>query len=476
MATYDALAQLQDSDPRLRIHSISTATDVNMDEIRRLTAYLFERCPRMDHHNLAMIRGDRKNPSLQGPSLAEYQRLYDYVRACGPTREEGRYGSVVGADAAMGQVAHRRPAASRWSRAAPECSTRWCIPMATSACAKRTLRSGISARRRSGKSGARPRPRPCANPLPRKECYCTNEVFLWPSITYQPAQLARAMIGAKVWQGVAPLPRRENAGGAPDGGAVLPAADGLVEHPAIERKGVMQPSRVATADRSRDRRKRRCIAARRPSRAVWRSTFCFSRLANRTAKLLTFASFSFLSRMLGPHQLRLPGIHPRGDGVLHRCPWIWASVRMARAKSRATRIGARPACCMKSRACGWCWRSARWRLLAVFILALRKPFELKLLLSIYGVSLLGGPFLLQWFFQAHDQMQWVGAASIVRQGGFARAGLPDVPAGRSAALFGLVECGSVLAVSGFCIWVTHCKMGFPWPWPDLRIGVAGEPL
>ena len=38
-----------------------------------------------------------------------------------------------------------------------------------------------------------------------KECYCTNEVFLWPSMTYQPFQLARAMVNAKVWRGVQPL-------------------------------------------------------------------------------------------------------------------------------------------------------------------------------------------------------------------------------------------------------------------------------
>jgi pyruvate-formate lyase-activating enzyme len=47
METYDALAKLQESDSRLRIHSISTASDVNMDEIRRLTTYLFDRCPKM---------------------------------------------------------------------------------------------------------------------------------------------------------------------------------------------------------------------------------------------------------------------------------------------------------------------------------------------------------------------------------------------------------------------------------------------
>jgi len=69
METYDALTELQKKDPRLRIHSISTATAENLEEIRQLTGYLFERCPAMDHHNLALVRGDRKNPSLQGPDL-----------------------------------------------------------------------------------------------------------------------------------------------------------------------------------------------------------------------------------------------------------------------------------------------------------------------------------------------------------------------------------------------------------------------
>ena len=80
METYDALVDVQREDPRLRIHAISTATHTNMDEIRRLTTYLFERCPHMEHHNLALIRGDRKNPTLMGPQLREYHELYDYVR------------------------------------------------------------------------------------------------------------------------------------------------------------------------------------------------------------------------------------------------------------------------------------------------------------------------------------------------------------------------------------------------------------
>jgi len=38
-----------------------------------------------------------------------------------------------------------------------------------------------------------------------RQCYCTNEVFLWPSIVFQPYQLMRAMVGAKVWKKARPL-------------------------------------------------------------------------------------------------------------------------------------------------------------------------------------------------------------------------------------------------------------------------------
>src|SRR5690242_13308279 len=95
METYEMLAELQREDPRLRIHAISTATEENMDELERLTTYLHERCPVMDHHNLAIIRGDRKNPSLQGPSLERYSRLYRHVATVWDDREKGRFGACV---------------------------------------------------------------------------------------------------------------------------------------------------------------------------------------------------------------------------------------------------------------------------------------------------------------------------------------------------------------------------------------------
>jgi len=95
LETYDMLVELQRRDPRLRIHAISTATNQNLDEIRGLTDFLIDRCPDMDHHNLAIIRGDRKDPSLLAPPIDDYRNLADYIAARWAEREKGRFGAVV---------------------------------------------------------------------------------------------------------------------------------------------------------------------------------------------------------------------------------------------------------------------------------------------------------------------------------------------------------------------------------------------
>jgi MoaA/NifB/PqqE/SkfB family radical SAM enzyme len=204
MQTYDALAQLQERDPRLRIHSISTATDVNMDEIQRLTSYLFDRCPKMDHHNLAMIRGDRKNPSLHGPSLEQYRQLYEYVRRLWAPREEGRYGAIV---EPMLQWAKSRTAATQSQVVPCRAGVLNAVVYSNgdvSVCENHPPLGNLREKSfweiwKSAEAQA------LRKSIAAKDCYCTNEVFLWPSITYQPQQLVRAMVGAKVWRGIQPL-------------------------------------------------------------------------------------------------------------------------------------------------------------------------------------------------------------------------------------------------------------------------------
>lgn len=199
METYDALAELQREDPRLHIHSISTATDGNMQEIRRLTTFLFDRCPSMSHHNLALIRGDRKNPSLQGPKLAEYEDLYAYVKRLWAPRERGRYGAMV-------------EPMLQWAKVKTAAERRQVVP-----CRAGVLTVVVHA---NGDVGLCEQHAPIGNlrkntfkeiwhgdeaqrlrrSIWAKECHCTNEIFLWSSITYQPFQLARAMVNGKVWR------------------------------------------------------------------------------------------------------------------------------------------------------------------------------------------------------------------------------------------------------------------------------------
>ncbi|HVS11775.1 MAG TPA: radical SAM protein [Planctomycetota bacterium] len=204
METYDALEKLQERDPRLRIHAISTATAVNMDEIRRLTTYLYDRCPRMDHHNLAIMRGDPKNPSLQVPDLGEYTSLYEYIQSLWAPREEGRFGGSV-------------EPMLQWAKVRSIQEQRQVVPCRAGVLSAVVYSNGDvsvcelheplgNLRRQSfweiwNSEAARERRRSVAC----AECWCTTEVFLWPSFTFQPAQLARAMVGGQVWRRPKPL-------------------------------------------------------------------------------------------------------------------------------------------------------------------------------------------------------------------------------------------------------------------------------
>ena len=210
METYDALALLQQEDPRLQIHAISTATDWNMAEIRLLTTFLYDRCPRMTHHNLAIIRGDRKNPTLKGPALHDYRALYDYIRRLWSPREEGRYGSIV-------------EPMLQWVKLKAAERERQFVP-----CRAGILSAVVHANGDVGVCEQRP---PLGNlraqsfmaiwrshlagqirrSIGNKECYCTNEIFMWPSIIFQPAQLAKSLVGARAWTRATPLGAAERA-------------------------------------------------------------------------------------------------------------------------------------------------------------------------------------------------------------------------------------------------------------------------
>ena len=195
MDTYRMLADLQAEDPRLRIHANTVAMSENMDEIWRLTEYLYENCPKMEHHNLAIIRGDRKNPSLQGPQLEKYKELYRHVAEIWSPREKRRLGASV-------------EPMLQWAKIKTIETESQYIPC------KAGILSGVvyangdvsvceqhfpigNLRQKSffeiwdSEEAQRLR-----SQIKSKSCYCTNEIFMWSSIVFQPIQLTRAVVGS----------------------------------------------------------------------------------------------------------------------------------------------------------------------------------------------------------------------------------------------------------------------------------------
>jgi len=198
LKTHDMLARLQREDPRVRVHAITTVTNKNIHELSALTDFLFERCPSIEHHNIPVIRGDRKDPALLAPNPDAYRALWDHVQSRWAPREEGRFGGIV-------------EPMLQWARDRTLREERQVVP-----CRAGVLTGVVYA---NGDVGLCEQHEPVgnlrnagfqaiwhgeeANALRRriaaKECWCTNEVFLWPSVTYDPPSMARALVGNPSW-------------------------------------------------------------------------------------------------------------------------------------------------------------------------------------------------------------------------------------------------------------------------------------
>ena len=198
LETYEALAEMQVSEPRLRIHANSTVMSQNLDEIKRLTTYLYERCPSMDHHNLALIRGERKNKSLVLPDLKAYNDLYQYARRLWAPREEKRYGALV-------------EPMLQWAKIKTVEQETQVIPCRAGVMSGVVYANGDvsfcemhppigNIRQKTFREiWNSPEAQALRRSVSAKECWCTNEIFLWPSINYQPVHLAKTLLGSRAW-------------------------------------------------------------------------------------------------------------------------------------------------------------------------------------------------------------------------------------------------------------------------------------
>ncbi|MBI4718930.1 MAG: lipopolysaccharide biosynthesis protein [Planctomycetes bacterium] len=139
--------------------------------------------------------------------------------------------------------------------------------------------------------------------------------------------------------------------------------------------------------------------------------------AEALSKLLTFAAYAYIARVAGPGGM---GLLEFAAAVL-----LCASLVVEQGFSAygAREIARRPAAAT-SLACQivslrLLLALPAYAALALFALALGRGAVQTQLLLLYGVSLLGLPFLWQWIFQGHERMHAVGALQLVRQGAFA---------------------------------------------------------
>ena len=199
MATYDMLAALQREDTRLRIHSSATASHENIDELRKLTRFLYERCPAMEHHTLGMIRGDRKNPALTGPSLERYAELYNEIRSVWKDRERSRFGAVV---EPMLQWAKIKTAVSDTQYVPCTAGNMTGVVYANGDVSVCESHAPIGNLRKESFFAIwdSPRARALRESIRARQCHCTGEIAMWPSVVFQPLQLARAAWGSRPWR------------------------------------------------------------------------------------------------------------------------------------------------------------------------------------------------------------------------------------------------------------------------------------
>ncbi len=184
------------------------------------------------------------------------------------------------------------------------------------------------------------------------------------------------------------------------------------------------------------------------------------------AKLLTFAGFTYMGRVLGPER------YGSLEFVLATMVFFTLPVdfglgaygarEVARNRDRAIFLLRDIATLRMLLA------SVSFTILLLLVAVLPKSVEVKLLLTLYGLGLFAAPALLQWFFQGHDLMHWVAITSITRQGVFTGLIFLFLHAGIPLPYIGVFECASVIAVSALCLSIMQTRLGFTIPRLHLR--------
>ena len=125
--------------------------------------------------------------------------LYDYIQSLWSDREEGRYGSIV---EPMLQWAKTKTLQQGKQVVACSAGRMSAVVYANGDVGVCEIHKPIGNLRHNTfpEIWNSETARKLRNSIKNKECHCTTEVFMWPSIVFNPLSLSKAMLGAKVWK------------------------------------------------------------------------------------------------------------------------------------------------------------------------------------------------------------------------------------------------------------------------------------
>jgi PST family polysaccharide transporter len=175
------------------------------------------------------------------------------------------------------------------------------------------------------------------------------------------------------------------------------------------------------------------------------------------SKLLTFAAYAYVARVAGPDGF---GFVEFAGAVLLCAGLIvdqgfspYGAREIARAPERTRALVAQIVGTRCLLAVG-----AYAAVIGLAVL-LDRPAIVTQLLVIYGASLLFMPFLLQWVFQGHDQMQTVAVAQVIRQTVFAAVVFACVRDAAHVWFVAVAEVAGAGSAAAYCLWMYRRRFG-----------------
>jgi O-antigen/teichoic acid export membrane protein len=175
------------------------------------------------------------------------------------------------------------------------------------------------------------------------------------------------------------------------------------------------------------------------------------------SKVLTFAAFAYIARVLGPTSFG----YVEFAGAALMCANLivdqgfsaYGAREIAKTPEQTkTIVGEVVAVRILLAGLGYL-------AVVLFALAVAKGWTVTLLLLVYGLSLLALPLFLQWVFQGHDQMHLVAITQVIRQLVFATTVFLFLRTPQDLLVVGLAEVAATAIVAAVCWWLYQKKFG-----------------